>query len=45
MYVFIYIYIYVQAGCATRADFEELYGDDLFIDQAEEYDRVAKVCV
>ena len=30
-------------GCASREDFEEMYGDDLFISDVEKYDRVAKV--
>ena len=33
----------LHAGCATREDFEDKYGDDLFLEDVEEYDRVAKV--
>jgi len=30
-------------GCETTEDFHEKYGDDLFLEDVEEYDRVAKV--
>ena len=29
--------------CETRADFDDKYGDDLFIEDVETYDRIAKV--
>jgi len=35
--------VYKPIGCESRAEFEDLYGDDLFISDAEEYDRRAKV--
>ena len=36
-------HIYKPKGCETRADFDEKYGDDLFISDIEMYDRLAKV--
>ena len=31
------------AGCDSLSDFEDTYGDDLFLENVQEYDRVAKV--
>ena len=35
--------VFMAKDCASLEAFEERYGDDLFVDKVEEYDRVAKV--
>jgi len=35
--------IYKAEGCETREEFDEKYGDDIFIEDIETYDKVAKV--